>query len=176
MRRMINQSEIEILEGDLTEMNTDVIVNAANVHLQHGGGVAGAIVRKGGMVIQTESNSIGYCPVGEAVITGAGNLKARYVIHTVGPQMGEGNEDEKLARAILNSLKLADKYHLTSIAFPAVSCGIYGFPIERGAKIMIKTAFGYLRGITKIKKVIFCLFGQNSYRIFEEELSKQIPE
>jgi len=176
MKRMVNQSEIEILEGDLTEMNTEAIVNAANVHLQHGGGVAGAIVRKGGMVIQTESNKIGHCPVGEAVITSAGNLKTRYVIHTVGPQMGEGKEDEKLAKAIHNSLKLAEKYCLTSIAFPAVSCGIYGFPIKRGAEIMIKTAIDYLKGITKIKKVIFCLFGQNNYRIFEKELSQQIVE
>ena len=100
MLRRVNNSQLELLEGDITEMTTDAIVNAANSHLKHGGGVAGAIVRKGGRIIQDESDKIGYCAVGEAVITGAGRLKAKHVIHTVGPRMGEGNEDEKLKKLL----------------------------------------------------------------------------
>lgn len=109
MQREIKKSILQVVEGDITEMETNAIVNAANSHLKHGGGVAGAIARKGGKIIQEESDKIGYCPVGQAVITGGGNLKAKYVIHAVGPRMGEGDEDEKLRNATLNSLKLADK-------------------------------------------------------------------
>ena len=109
MERKIRNSILELVQGDITEMETEAIVNAANEYLQHGGGVAGAIVKKGGKIIQEESNKIGYCPVGQTAITTGGNLKAKYVIHTVGPRMGEGNEDEKLKSATLNSLKLADE-------------------------------------------------------------------
>jgi O-acetyl-ADP-ribose deacetylase (regulator of RNase III) len=121
MLRKVNNSVLELTEGDITEMDTDAIVNAANSYLKHGGGVAGAIVRKGGRIIQDESDKIGYCPVGQAVITGAGSLKAKHVIHTVGPRMGEGKEDDKLKNATLNSLKLADSEGLESITFPPLS-------------------------------------------------------
>jgi O-acetyl-ADP-ribose deacetylase (regulator of RNase III) len=103
-----------------------MIVNAANSYLKHGGGVVGAIVRKRGRIIQEESDRIGYCPVGHAVITGTGSLKARYVIHAVGPRMGEGNEDERLRNATLHSLHLADDNQLRSVAFPTISTGIFG--------------------------------------------------
>lgn len=157
-------------------METGAIVNAANSYLKHGGGVAGAIVRKGGRIIQEESDKIGFCPVGQAVITSGGKLKARYVIHAVGPRMGEGNEDEKLRNAVLNSLKLAERYSLKSIAFPAISTGAFGFPVDRAAKIMLKAAINYLSGETQLEKVVFCLFGRENFEIFERELRNQLPE
>ncbi|GAI56333.1 unnamed protein product, partial [marine sediment metagenome] len=135
----------ELKQGDITECDTDAIVNASNSQLVLGGGVAGAIRRKGGPIIQEECNKIGGTPVGTAVITTGGNLKARFVIHAVGPRMGEGNEDEKLKNATLNSLKLMDKHNLKSIAFPAISTGIFGYPIDKCAKIMISSTNQYLK-------------------------------
>ncbi|MGW8180284.1 MAG: macro domain-containing protein, partial [bacterium] len=114
--------------------------NAANSHLQHGGGVAGAIVRKGGTIIQEESDRIGYVPVGHAALTTAGKLPAKYVIHAVGPRMGEGDEDSKLKNAVLNSLLLASEKGLRSISMPAISSGIFGFPKDRCALILINEA------------------------------------
>lgn len=175
MKRKIKNSILELVQGDLTEMETEAIVNAANEYLKHGGGVAGAIVKKGGRIIQEESDKIGYCPVGQAVMTSGGNLKAKYVIHAVGPRMGEGNEDEKLKNATLNSLKLADEKGIKSIAFPAISTGIFGYPIERCAKIMLANTIDYLKGETNIEKVIFCLYGKDSFETFKKELEKQLP-
>lgn len=125
---------LELIEGDITEMDTDAIVNAANDRLILGGGVAGAIARKGGPQIQAECDRIGGTFVGGAAITTGGRLKARHVIHAVGPRLGEGNEDEKLTNATRNSLKVADENGLESIAFPAISTGIFGFPIRRCTK------------------------------------------
>lgn len=132
-------------------------------------------MKKGGRIIQEESDKIGYCPVGQAVMTSGGNLKAKYVIHAVGPRMGEGNEDEKLKNATLNSLKLADEKGIKSIAFPAISTGIFGYPIERCAKIMLANTIDYLKGETNIEKVIFCLYGKDSFETFKKELEKQLP-
>lgn len=167
---------LELLEADITEMQTDAVVNAANAQLILGGGVAGAIRKKGGPKIQQECNKIGGTFVGGAVITTAGNLKTRYVIHAVGPRMGEGNEDEKLKNATLNSLKLADENNLKSIAFPAISAGIFGFPIRRCAEIMLKTTIDYLKGQTGLEKVIFCLFGRANYEVFENQLNQQLSK
>ncbi len=132
---------IKIIHGDIAEEDTEAITNAANSHLKHGGGVAGAIVRRGGYVIQKESDEIvakqGPVPVGHAVITSAGKLKAKYVIHTVGPVWGEGDEDNKLKSAIRSVLELAEKQCIKSVAIPAVSSGIFGFPKERAAKIIL---------------------------------------
>ncbi|HDD40682.1 MAG TPA: macro domain-containing protein, partial [Nitrososphaeria archaeon] len=150
----------------------DAIVNAANSRLKMGGGVAGAILRKGGWSIQEECDKIGYCPVGGAVITGAGKLKAKYVIHAGGPRMGEGDEDDKLKNAMLNSLKLAEKHGVKSIAFPAISTGIFGFPKDRCAKIMLMTAVEYLKRGSRIERVIFCLYDDETYRIFSDELER----
>ena len=171
MERKAGNSILELTKGDITEMETDAIVNAANSHLQHGGGVAGAIVRKGGWIIQEESNMIGYVPVGEAAITTAGKLKAKYVIHAVGPVWRDGkkNEDEKLRNATLNSLKLADKNNLRSIAFPAISAGIFGFPIDRCAKNMLSATIEYLNRETRLERVVFCLFDNKSFKIFLDE-------
>lgn len=164
---------LELIDGDITEMETDAVVNAANAQLVLGGGVAGAIRRKGGPKIQAECNEKGPTFVGGAVITTGGNLKAKYVIHAVGPRMGEGNEDEKLKNAALNSLKLADENNLRSISFPAISTGIFGFPIERCAEIMLETTIDYLNGQTGLQKVVFCLFGRDSYEVFANQLARE---
>ncbi|RLG09743.1 MAG: O-acetyl-ADP-ribose deacetylase [Thaumarchaeota archaeon] len=168
----VGKSIIELVKGDITELEVDAIVNAANSRLKMGGGVAGAILRKGGWSIQEECDKIGYCPVGGAVITGAGKLKARYVIHAVGPRMGEGDEDRKLRNATLNSLKLAEKHGVKSMAFPAISTGIFGFPKDRCAKIMLRTTVDYLKAGSNIERVIFCLYDDETYQIFAEELNR----
>jgi O-acetyl-ADP-ribose deacetylase (regulator of RNase III) len=173
MRVNIGNNVLELLEGDITEMQTDVIVNAANAQLILGGGVAGAIRKKGGPRIQQECNKIGGTFVGGAVITTGGSLKAKYVIHAVGPRMGEGDEDSKLKNATLNSLKLADENNLKSISFPAISTGIFGYPIRRCAEVMLKATIEYLKGQTGLEKVVFCLFGRDSYKIFEEQLKQE---
>jgi len=176
MKVNIENRILELLDGDITEMQTDAIVNAANARLILGSGVAGAIKRKGGPEIQQECNKIGGTFVGGAAITGAGNLKAKHVIHAVGPQMGEGNEDQKLKNATLSSLKLADENNLTSISFPAISTGVFGFPIRRCAEIMLKTTIDYLKGKTDLEKVVFCLFGRDSYQVFANQLKQEISE
>ena len=168
----VGRSIVELVKGDITELEVDAIVNAANSRLKMGGGVAGAILRKGGWSIQEECDRIGYCPVGGAVITGAGKLKAKYVIHAVGPRMGEGDEDRKLRNATLNSLKLAEKHGIKSIAFPAISTGIFGFPKDRCAKIMLRTAVDYLKAGSSIERVVFCLYDDETYQIFAEELNR----
>jgi O-acetyl-ADP-ribose deacetylase (regulator of RNase III) len=174
VRVNIENRVLELTEADITEIETDAIVNAANAQLILGGGVAGAIRRKGGPKIQLECNKIGGIFVGGAVITTAGNLKAKHVIHAVGPRMGEGNEDGKLKNATLNSLKLADENNLKSIAFPAISTGVFGFPIQRCAEIMLQTTIDYLKGQTGLEKVVFALFGHADYEVFENQL-KQNP-
>ena len=173
MKVSINGRILELVESDITEMETDAIVNAANAQLILGGGVAGAIKRKGGPEIQKECNKIGGTFVGGAVITTGGNLKAKHVIHAVGPRMGEGNEDQKLKNATLSSLKLADQNRLKSIAFPAISTGIFGFPIQRCARIMLKTTIDYLKGQTGLQKVVFCLFDRDSYEVFVNQLKEE---
>jgi len=161
-------SIIKLVKGDITEMNTAAIVNPANKYLKLGGGVAGAIRKKGGVIIQKECDKIGGIDVGKAVISSGGALKAGYVIHAVGPCMGEGNEDEKLREATRNSLMVADTYKLDSISFPAISTGIFGFPMERCARIMLDTVYKYLQRDTHLKRVIFCLFDQDSLFIFQK--------
>jgi O-acetyl-ADP-ribose deacetylase (regulator of RNase III) len=166
----IKNSIITLKQGDITDLEVDVIVNAANAQLILGGGVAGAIRKKGGPKIQEECNKIGSIFVGGAVITTGGNLKAKHVIHAVGPRMGEGYEDQKLKNATLNSLKLMDENKLFSIAFPAISTGIFGYPIEKCAKIMISTTKEYLESNTCIREVIFCLYSSSDFEVFEKFL------
>lgn len=172
MQTKIKNCVLELIKGDITELSADAIVNAANAQLILGGGVAGAVRRKGGPAIQTECSKIGGTFVGGAVKTCAGSLKAKCVIHAVGPQMGEGDEDNKLKNATLNSLKLADKHKLQSIAFPAISTGIFGFPIDRCAKIMLSAIIEYLKGNTGIKKVTMCLFDDKTLKTFENYLAE----
>ena len=173
MEKKVGQAVIEVRQCDITEMDTDAIVNAANAQLILGAGVAGAIKAKGGPRIQEECNAIGGTFVGGAVITTGGNLQARHVIHAVGPRKGEGNEDEKLENATLNSLKVADENKLSSITFPAISTGIFGFPKERCAEIMLGAVNDYLKkGGTGLKKVVFCLHGASSHEIFSDTLER----
>jgi len=175
MKWTINSRDLVLLQGDITEMDTDAIVNAANKDLVLGAGVAGAIRTKGGPAIQEECNHIGGAPVGGAAITTGGNLKANYVIHAVGPRMGEGDEDEKLADATRNSLNLAREKGLKSIAFPAISTGIFGFPKERCAQIMLSTVVEALKQEeTSLREVIFCLWGEESLQVFEEAAKKML--
>ena len=170
MKLQVNHSEIELVQGDITESDTDAIVNAANSQLILGAGVAGAIRAKGGPSIQEECNAIGHCPVGGAVITGGGNLKARHVIHAVGPRQGEGDEETKLKNATLNSLKVADQNNLKSITFPAISTGIFGFPLDACARIMLTTTQEYLTGNTNIERVVFALFDDKSLKAFGDQM------
>ena len=170
MKIAVNRSEIELIQGDITESDSDAIVNAANSLLVMGAGVAGAIRAKGGSSIQEECNKIGGCQVGDASVTGGGNLKAKYVIHAVGPQWGEGGEDKKLKNATINSLKRAEELKLTSIAFPALSTGIFGFPMDRAASITLRAICDYLKGATCIKRVILVLFDSNGFGLFKKFL------
>jgi O-acetyl-ADP-ribose deacetylase len=179
MEKQFGKTWIELVEGDITELQVDAVVNAANSQLNHGGGVAGAIAKKGGALIQQESDvwvkARGPVPVGWAAITSGGQLPARYVIHAVGPKMGEGNEDEKLKRATIASLETADKHHLKTIAFPAISTGIFGYPVERCAKVMLSAAAEYVREATLIERVVFCLYGREAYKIFAREFKSLEP-
>jgi len=176
MKIEIKGKTLELCEGDLTEQDTDAIVNAANSRLMHGGGVAGAIVRKGGHIIQEESDRIGGAPVGTAVITSGGRLRARHVIHAVGPQMGEGDEDRKLESATRSSLDVAERNGLRSLAFPAVSTGIFGYPIARCARVMLAVAFDRLRSSTPLERIVFCLYGRKAYEVFETALKEFLSE
>ncbi len=174
LEKKIGNKTLRLVSADLTERDVDAIVNAANSRLQHGGGVAGAIVRKGGRVIQDESDKIGFVPVGSAVITTAGKLKARYIIHAVGPRMGEGDEDSKLKSAINCVLTLAAGEKLKSISVPAISAGIFGFPKERCAKILVGETAAFLKdnAASSLELVEFCIFDQDVYVYFKEEIEK----
>jgi O-acetyl-ADP-ribose deacetylase (regulator of RNase III) len=174
MEKVIGKTAIRLVSADLTERDVDAIVNAANSHLQHGGGVAGAIVRKGGRVIQDESNAIGYVPVGGAAITQAGKLKARFVIHAVGPMMGEGDEQNKLKKAVTSVLSLASEKKLKSISLPAISAGIFGFPKDQCAKILVEETVAFLRtnSGTTLELVEFCIFDQEAFGFFKREMEQ----
>ena len=165
-------TQLELAEGDITELDVDAIVNAANEELKLGSGVAGAIREKGGPSIQEECDRIGGTPVGTAVLTGGGELKARHVIHAVGPRMGEGDEDRKLQSAIRSSLALADRHGLKSIALPAISTGVFGFPVDRCARILLTEVYRYLQGGTKIERVVVSLWGDENFEIFKRELRR----
>ncbi len=174
MEVKIGTSTLAIVEGDITKEETDAIVNAANSGLRGGGGVDGAIHRAGGPAIMQECRAIGHCPTGQAVITTGGNLKARYVIHTVGPVWGGGNRNEAglLKSAYLESLKLASKKGLKSVSFPAISTGAYGYPLNDAARIALRTAVDYLKDHSEIERVRFVLFGKPMFDLFSEELRK----
>ena len=170
--KKIAESTMRLVLGDITERYVDAIVNAANSRLQHGGGVAGAIVRKGGHSIQEESDRIGFVPVGQAGITGAGTLPAKFVIHAVGPRMGEGDEEEKLKSAVWSSLHIAAGKGFKSIAMPAISSGIFGFPKDRCAHILVNETKRYLQSnpLSSIEVIEFCVFDKQTARFFKAEL------
>jgi len=169
---LINQTLVRIMQGDILALDVDAIVNPANTDLAHGGGLAGQIVRRGGPVIQRESSRLAPIRTGDAVLTGAGNLPARFVIHTAGPVMGEGGEDEKILKSFTGVLKLASEKNLSSIALPAVSTGIFGYPAERCAKFMKKALYDFLSATrSSIKEVIVCLYEDEKYSVFMKEFN-----
>ena len=169
--------EITLIKGDIITMETDAIVNAANTSLLGGGGVDGAIHRKGGKQILEECIAIrnrqGGCKTGEAVYTSGGNLPCQYVIHTVGPvwDYGKNKEEELLANCYLNTLKIANELGLKSIAFPNISTGIYDFPKNEAADIAIETVKTFLKNEdSSMQKVVFVCFDEENFRIYEEKL------
>lgn len=165
--------QILIRKGDITEIDVDAVVNAANTELILGAGVAGAIRQKGGPSIQAECDKLGPVKLGEAAVTGGGELKARYVIHAAGMRPGGVVTAESLENSTRNSLFKADSAGVSSMAFPAIGTGVGGFPLEECAEIMISTVSGYL--IDKesgIKTVYFVLFDEHAYRVFEETMNK----
>jgi O-acetyl-ADP-ribose deacetylase (regulator of RNase III) len=181
MRIQINHTTLELIQSDITDLSTDAIVNAANEHLAHGGGVAGVISRQGGPSIQRESDAWvrqhGRVPTGSAAITSGGRLKARYVIHAVGPVYdGTPRSAELLASAVRAALRMADEHGLKSIALPAISTGIFGYPMEAAAGEMLRAAIAYLRGETGLDKVVFCLYNRRAFDIFARELAAQTEQ
>jgi len=168
----MNDTLLELLEGDITDLNVDAIVNAANKDLIMGTGVAGAILSRGGESIQLECSRIGGAEVGTSVMTTAGSLRARRVIHSVGPTMGEGDEDRKLASAVRSALALADRHRLRSIAIPAISTGAFGFPVDRCARILLTEIHRYLQGGTKIEQVVVSLYDSSIFSVFQRELRR----
>jgi O-acetyl-ADP-ribose deacetylase len=166
------KEKIEILQGDLTEMDTDAIVNAANNELQLGGGVAGAIRRKGGPEIQKECDEIGTIPIGGAAITKGGNLKARHVIHAASMQLGGQTTAHALQSSTAHSLRIAAQNGLKTIAFPAVGTGIAGFPMRECAEIMLREAEKHLERTTTLEKIYFVLFDADALGAFERVLNE----
>ena len=166
------RERIEIRQGDLTEMDVDAIVNAANNDLQLGGGVAGAIRRKGGPQIQAECDEIGTIPVGGAAITSGGKLKARHVIHAASMQLGGRTSAQALRSSTAHSLRIAAQNGLKSIAFPAVGTGIAGFPLRECAEIMLRESAKHFEGPTSLEKVYFILFDKEALAEFERAFSE----
>jgi len=174
-------AQLDVINADITTLDVDVIVNAANKELLPGGGVCGAIHNAAGLELAKECASLGGCPVGEARITKAYNLPAKWVIHTVGPVWGggESGEDRLLFKCYDASLKLAESRKATSIAFPAISTGIYGFPAHRAAHIAVAATLDYMRAVQDmgetvgLQKIIFCCFGEESVLLHREALAEQ---
>jgi O-acetyl-ADP-ribose deacetylase (regulator of RNase III) len=174
----INSSTLSIIKGDITNEETDAIVNAANSRLVGGGGVDGAIHRTGGPKIMEECRKIGSCPTGSAVITTGGNLKAKYVIHTVGPvyRDGKNREAELLSSAYRKSLELASSKGIKSVAFPSISTGAYGYPINEASEIALKTVINFIKNVGASGRspllVRFVLFSERDLKVYEESLKK----
>ncbi len=163
--------KIEIQQGDITRLEVDAIVNAANTKLLGGGGVDGAIHRAAGPELLEECRTIGGCPTGEARITGGYRLPAHHVIHTVGPvYSGKPRDRHLLTNCYLNSLKIAVKHNITTIAFPAISCGVYGYPIEEACKIAVDTGCDFLKSHPSLKKIIFIQFSADDHAVYKAYL------
>ena len=178
--RSIAGTTIDLFCGDITEFVCDCMVNAANSQLSGGGGVDGAIHKAGGPSILKECQEIGSCPTGEAVLTNAGNLPCKFIIHTVGPVWDGGHHHEEglLKKAYSNSLKLASEKPIRHLAFSAISCGIYRFPLPKAASIAISTTIETLTSTPHphLKRITFVLFNRDIYNIFQSALLQQLPE
>ena len=171
----IDGRRLELVQGDITRQEVEAIVNAANPSLLGGGGVDGAIHRAGGPEILAECRQLGGCPPGEARITTAGRLKARYVIHAVGPVYydGKSGEPETLASAYRRSLELASEHGLRSVAFPSISTGAYGYPVEQAAPIALRTVVDYMRTHPEIELVRFVLYDTPTFEVYRRVLGVQ---
>ena len=167
-------ARIEVVRLDITLAAVDAVVNAANESLQLGAGVAGAIRRRGGPSIQEECDRIGHCPVGEAVVTGAGDLTALRVIHAVGPvwRGGSGGEEKALASAALAALARAEEIGARSVAVPAISTGIFGFPVDRAAEISVASARSFAETAKVVERIVFCLFDEGACDMFRREVER----
>src|SRR4030095_8028901 len=184
MSYKIENTEIEVIKGDITMLDVEAIVNPANSGLVHAGGLALSIAKRGGQIINQESKKIGNVPTGSAVITSGGSLKAKHVIHAVGPRYkdGKSGEAEKLASAVKNSLEIAEKKKLKSVAFPAISSGIFGYPVMKGAKVIVDTIVDYFNSKKKekqestITKVVLCLFDDDTFNNFVKETEKHFKK
>lgn len=174
IKEIQNGKILKLVKGDITERKVDVIVNAANSYLKHHAGVAGAIVKKGGYIIQKESNKIGHVPVGSAVITTSGKLPCKAVIHAVGPRMGEGDEDNKLKDAVINSLILASQKGFRSLSMPAISAGIYGFPKNRCADILVSESRKFFSDNpqTTLEIIEFCIYEDETLLHFIKQFER----
>jgi len=170
---MIRNTQIELILGDITKQKTDAIVNAANSQLAPGGGVAGAIHRAAGQQLWEECKKLGGCKTGEAKITNGYQLSAPYIIHTVGPVYSHSPQDpERLASCYRNSLKLAQRHNLKSIAFPALSTGYFGYPLKEAATIALQTVINELKKLSGIERVRFVLYNAAALEIFEQVLEE----
>jgi len=175
VEKLIGKTCLKLVQGDITLEGVEALVNAANSGLRGGGGVDGAIHRAGGPSIMEQCRKIGGCPTGQAVLTTGGRLKAKYIIHTVGPiwRGGEENEEQLLASAYENSLKLAQKHQIRSLAFPSISTGVYGFPIEKAAEVALQTIGNYLKqNQDNLEEVRCVLFSNSDFKIYEAILKK----
>ena len=174
MKVTVHQSTLEIVQGDITQQETEAIGNAANSALAGGGGVDGAIHRVGGPSLMSELRATYKgCPTGSAVITGGGNLKAKYVIHAVGPRYsGSPKDPELLSSAYRRSLELCTQNKISSIAFPSISTGIYGYPVEEASRIALKTVMDYLKDHPEIKLARFVLFDPKTFDAYKESLKE----
>lgn len=166
--------KIEVYQGDITQLELDALVNAANNRLWMGGGVAGALKRVGGKEIEDEAVKKGPIPVGEAVVTGAGKLKARYIIHAAVMGQDLKTDAEKVRQATRNSLLRGDELGIKSLVFPALGTGVGGFPLDECARIMISEVRRYSAGETGLDRVVFALFDQPACQVFKQELDKQL--
>lgn len=172
MRVRVGQAEIVLEQGDITELDVDAVVNAANNHLWMGAGVAGAIKRKGGEIIEREAVAQGPIPVGEAVITGAGALRAKHVIHAAGMGQDMKTDEQKVRHATRNSLLRAEEKKLSSLAFPAIGTGVGGLSAHVCAKAMLEESLEFLQESGSLRRVVFSLFDGGTYKIFQERLSE----
>jgi O-acetyl-ADP-ribose deacetylase len=171
--RTINGVTLALMRGNIVEVQADAIVNAANSGLRGGGGVDGAIHRAGGPSIMDECREIGGCPTGEAVVTTAGRLPAKYVFHAVGPIYSGSHDDERLLTSAYQCcLNLAEQHKVKSIAFPSLSTGIYGYPLELAAPIALRTIIEHIRKPTCLQQVLMVLFGESAYKVHEQALNK----
>jgi len=174
MKVNVQKSILEVVQGDITQQDTEAIGNAANSALAGGGGVDGAIHRAGGPSIMSELKAkYKGCPTGSAVITGGGNLRTKYVIHAVGPRYsGSPKDPELLSGAYRKSLELCSQNKISSIAFPSISTGIYGYPVEEASRIALKTVIDYLKDHPEIKLVRFVLFDSKTFEVYKESLKE----